>query len=178
MPKGTNPTHEELEFIFDLFSRGLSDVEVREELQGTEFPLRDLRTIRKYRMMYDAKVNVGRYQQVANPMAIEAGKRHHDNLMQAIAVLKNHMESVAERQTMFPPTWEPTDMDQRRVDDLLSHLQNPELEEAYQQTTKEPTSDARIAAAKRGLDILRDVLLRGITGGNCASCPETAPQHR
>lgn len=175
MPKGTNPTHEELEFIFDLFSRSLTNIEVREELQGTELPLRDIRTIRKYRVAYDASVNVGRSQQVAKPMAIEAGKNHHDHLMQAIAVLKDYCELVTDG-PRFPPSLELPDMDQRRVDDLLSHLQNPELKEAYRQTTKEPASDAGVAAAKVALNIMRHVLLRGITEGNCVHCPETAPQ--
>ena len=53
MPKGTGPTIEELEFVFGCFARGSEGTVIREEMQETEFPLRDPRTIGRYRLYWD-----------------------------------------------------------------------------------------------------------------------------
>ena len=53
MPRGTNLTTQEWEFVFDCFARGLEGTVIREEMQETEFPLRDPRTIGRYRLYSD-----------------------------------------------------------------------------------------------------------------------------
>jgi len=52
------PSPEELEFIFGCFLRGLSDREVLDEMQDTEYPRRNPRFIRERRRHFDAAKKV------------------------------------------------------------------------------------------------------------------------
>lgn len=54
MSKQVSPSPEELEFIFECFSRGLSDREVLDEMQDTELPVRKLRFMRDRRREFNA----------------------------------------------------------------------------------------------------------------------------
>jgi hypothetical protein len=58
MGKQPSPSPEELEFIFGCFARGLADTEVLDEMQGTEFPLRNPRFIRDRRKEFNATKRV------------------------------------------------------------------------------------------------------------------------
>ena len=58
MGKQPGPSPEELEMIFECFTRGLSDREVLEEMADTEFPLRNPRFIRDRRRHFNAAKNV------------------------------------------------------------------------------------------------------------------------
>lgn len=53
MGKKAGASHEELEFIFGCFLRGLSNREVLEEIQDTEYPRRNPRFIRDRRRHFD-----------------------------------------------------------------------------------------------------------------------------
>ena len=168
MPRGTSPTASELEFAYDLFYRGFTDVEVRKEWQEEVFPVRDRRTVKKYRRMYEDGMSVGRRKEsTVDTMVAGQAKRHGDFLLQAVEFLKNYMGQASQ---MVNARWMPTEVDEFRIRDLLSHLTNPELEEAIRVATQDPPHDDKRGAAQTSLGILQHVLLRGVTSGQCEHC--------
>ena len=168
MPRGPSATTRELEFVFYFFERGYSNADVRRELEEEEFPLRDPRTIRNYRKMYEDGMAVGHVQNAtADRIAAVQAARHNNYLIQAVEFLKNYTGQASQ---IVNARWMPTDVDQLRIRDLLSHLQNPELEEAIRVSTQDPPHDDKTTAAGAALGILQHILLRGVTSGRCEHC--------
>ena len=122
MPRGPSTTSRELEFVFDLFERGYSDLDVRKVLgEEEEFPLRDPRTIKKFREMYEDGMEFGHGQDASlDRMAAVQAERPSKYLVQAVALLKTYMGQASE---MVNARCMPTDVDQLRIRDLLNHFQ-------------------------------------------------------
>ena len=95
MPRGSGPTTEELEFVFDCFARGLEGTVILEEMEGTEFPRRDPRTIGRYRLSWDVAKRVLLRQEstMANPVVERAIQRHYEDLNTGLQLLKIYLES-------------------------------------------------------------------------------------
>ncbi|MFC1963409.1 hypothetical protein ACFLVL_02170 [Chloroflexota bacterium] len=81
---GRNPaaSPEELEFIFELFRRGLSDQEVQDEIANTEYSDREIRFIRERRRGFNAarKTVEDDVRTRADPITIEQTKKHYKTL--------------------------------------------------------------------------------------------------
>lgn len=118
--------------------------------------------------MYEDGVVIGHGQNTAvDRMAAVQATRHTEFLMQAVNFLKNYMVQASQNANA---QWVPTDVDELRIHDLLSHLESPDLEDAIRQATQEPPHPEKRAAAQTVLGILQHVLLRGVTSGQCEHC--------
>ena len=84
MGQNPQPTPEELDFVYQLLLRGLSNAELQDELQETEFPLRkDTRYFRQRRREFDAAKRVlgdSRPAQM-DPLVIQARRKHFEDLL-------------------------------------------------------------------------------------------------
>ena len=82
MGKQAGPSPEELEFIFDCFSRGLSDKEVLDEMQDTEFPVRNPRFMRERRKEFNTakKVLETTLRRQVDPFIAKAREEHLNKL--------------------------------------------------------------------------------------------------
>ena len=78
MGKKPGPSPEELEFIFECFTRGLSDSEVLDEMQDTELPVRNPRFIRDRRREFNAarKVLEDTLKQQQSPIITKVKEEH------------------------------------------------------------------------------------------------------
>ena len=78
MGKQAGPSPEELEFIFKGFTRGLSDREVLDEMQDTEFPIRNPRFLRERRKEFNAaRTVVGiTLKQQMDPVLVKTKEEH------------------------------------------------------------------------------------------------------
>jgi len=174
MPRGSGPTTEELEFVFDCFARGLEGTVIREEMQETEFPLRDPRTIGRYRLYWDVarQVILRRELTVADPIISGAMQQHYENINNGLQLLKIYLEPLAgegPEGEILP--WEPQPMDQIRVKDFLEHVADPALNEAVNRAITEGPEVERRVASRIALDSLREILAMRHFGGNCKHCP-------
>ncbi len=83
MGKQAGASPEELEFIFELFLRGLENKEVLHEMEDKEFPKRNARFIRDRRRHFDAAKKVLEKQgqiQIQAPNWIEDYEKQHGEL--------------------------------------------------------------------------------------------------
>lgn len=78
MGRQAGPSPEELEFIFGCFLRGLSDREVLDEMEDTEFPLRNPRFMRDRRREFNAAKKVLRDQigKEVDPLIAKSKEEH------------------------------------------------------------------------------------------------------
>ena len=93
---GKNPdlSAEELEFIFDVFRRGLS---YKDEIEETEFPKRCSRTITSLKRNYNAakKVLEMQLKKELDPIIIKRRERHHNDLVTITkTLLANGLDTV------------------------------------------------------------------------------------
>lgn len=98
MARGTQPTAEELDFVYGCFAKGLGYKEVIEEYQDNWPFLRDRRTISNYRIHYEAgKRFFGEVaKRVSDPVMIDARKRHFRELHGIAEQLKDTAEYESE----------------------------------------------------------------------------------
>ena len=90
MGKLPQPTVEELEFVYKAIARGLSGLEIMDEMGDTEFPLRtSARYFRQRRREYDAARSALRAE-VEDPLLIEKRRQHEEELVAALTILRNH----------------------------------------------------------------------------------------
>lgn len=96
MGKQPGPSPEELEFIFECFTRGLSDNEVLGEMQDTEFPVRNPRFIRDRRKGFNAARNVLEItlKQQANPALVKAKEEHLNRMHEFIKNMRRYIKPV------------------------------------------------------------------------------------
>jgi hypothetical protein len=93
--KQPGASSEELQFIFSCFKRGLPDKDVLDEMDGHEFPIRNVRFIRERRRHWEAvqKVLDKSYQKTFNPVITEQLSSHYLHLAEiAHALLENNIE--------------------------------------------------------------------------------------
>jgi len=95
MGKQAGPSPEELEFIFEGFTRGLSDREVLDEMQDTEFPLRKPRFIRDRRKAFNAagKVLEITLKQQGDPVLTKAREDHFSDIRNLIEEWKDDVHT-------------------------------------------------------------------------------------
>jgi hypothetical protein len=95
---GTNaePTADELEFIYNAFTRNLRDGEVLAEIQDRPFPQRSLRFISRRRKEFDAakKVLENHIKTENDPQVVEAKGKHINDLVGIAETLINGLEGV------------------------------------------------------------------------------------
>lgn len=91
MGKQAGPSPEELEFIFEGFTRGLSDREVLDEMQDTEFPVRNPRFIRERRKEFNATRTVLEItlKQQIDPVLVKAKEEHFAEIRSLIEEWKD-----------------------------------------------------------------------------------------
>ena len=82
MPRGSDVSTEEWQFLCDCFGRGLDSPAVTEEYQETEFPIRDRRTLSKWRIRYEVarRVILNGEERAADPIMVEARNKHFGEL--------------------------------------------------------------------------------------------------
>jgi hypothetical protein len=104
MGKNPGPSPEELEFIFECFTRGLSDREVLDEMQDTEFPVRNPRFVRDRRKGFNAarKVLEIALKQQLDPAIAKARQKH---LGEISHLINTYMISVRAPGIQYLPTW-------------------------------------------------------------------------
>ena len=174
MPRGTSPTIEELEFVYRCFARGLETSVVLEEMEGTEFPKRDPRTIGRYRFSWDVakKVLLRQESTMANPVVDRAIQRHYEDINTGLNLLKTYLEPLAgeapEGEIM---PWDPQPMDKIRAQDFLEHVADPALNEAVNRAITDGPEVERRVASRTALGSLREILAIRHFGGNCRHCP-------
>ena len=174
MPRGSGPTTEELEFVFDCFARGLEGTVIREEMQETEFPLRDRRTIGRYRIYWETarRVILRRELTMADPIIARAVQQHYEDINNGLQLLKIYLEPLAgEGPEGEISAWEPQPMDKIRADDLLEHVADPALNKAVKRAITDGPEAKRRVASRIALDSLREILAMRLVGGNCRHCP-------
>ena len=95
MGKQPSPSPEELEFISECFTRGLSDWEVLGEMQDTEFPLRKIRFMRDKRREFNAtrKVLEVTLKQQVDPALVKAKEEHFAEIRSLIEVWKDAVQT-------------------------------------------------------------------------------------
>ena len=179
MPRGSGPTTEELEFVFDCFARGLEGTVIREEMQETEFPLRDRRTIGRYRIYWETarRVILRRELTMADPIIARAVQQHYEDINNGLQLSKIYLELLAgegPEGKILP--WEPQPMDQIRAEDFLEHVADPALNEAVNRAIAEGPEVERRVASRIALDSLREILAMRHFGGNCKHCPNPLQQ--
>ena len=90
MGKNPDPLQEELAFYFDRFDRGLSNSEVKWEVQDhTEFPLRQDRFLNRLRREFNAAKEVMKYKdtQRVSPLLLDRINQHFNRLLEIIDTL-------------------------------------------------------------------------------------------
>lgn len=89
MPEKPEATTEELEFIFRRFVQGLSDKEILEEMNDTEFPLRNTRFVGEMRRYFEAAKGVSREQLLSeiDPVINQQRIEHLQRLAETAGVL-------------------------------------------------------------------------------------------
>jgi hypothetical protein len=168
-----------LEFVFDCFARGLEGTVIREEMQETEFPLRDPRTIGRYRIYWETarRVILRRELTMADPIIARAVQQHYEDINTGLNLLKIYLEPLAgEGPEGEILAWEPQPMDTMRVEDLLAHVADPALNEAVDRAITEGPEVERRDASRIALDSLREILAMRHFGGNCKHCPSRLQQ--
>ena len=82
MARGSDLSIEELQFLFECFGRGLDSPAVTEEYQETESPIRDRRTLSKWRIRYEVarRVILNGEERSADPIMVEARNKHFGEL--------------------------------------------------------------------------------------------------
>ena len=95
MGRQPGPSPEELEFIFECFTRGLSDREVLDDMQDTDFPVRNPRFIRDRRREFNAagKVLEVTLKQEIDPVLVRAKQEHMDNIRGLIEEWRDAVET-------------------------------------------------------------------------------------
>jgi len=98
--KAAEPTAEELEFIYEHLER-LSDSEVLEEMQDTEFPVRTKGFIKRRRREFAAAKRVlqEQLQKETNPVVAKRREDHFDHLAgiaKAILTVEDYLEDMFE----------------------------------------------------------------------------------
>lgn len=97
---------EEMEFFVQCFMKNLSNGEIREEIQDTEFPLRPVRTIGKIRKIYEA-----------------VKKAYERKFYEAAeAKLESSLDKMAEHAIKGKTT-----LDIRQIIDLISHINKGDI---------------------------------------------------
>jgi hypothetical protein len=168
-----------LEFVFDCFARGLEGTVIREEMQETEFPLRDRRTIGRYRIYWETarRVILRRELTMADPIIARAVQQHYEDINNGLQLSKIYLELLAgegPEGEILP--WEPQPMDQIRAEDFLEHVADPALNEAVNWAIAEGPEVERRVASRIALDSLREILAMRHFGGNCKHCPNPLQQ--
>jgi len=104
MGKQPGSSPEELEFIFEGFTRGLSDREVLEEMQDTEFPVRNPRFIRDRRREFNAARTVLEItlKQQVDPAIAKARQKH---LGEISRLINTCIVAVRAPEIEYMPTW-------------------------------------------------------------------------
>lgn len=104
MGKQPGPSPEELEFIFECFTRGLSDREVLDEMQDTEFPFRNPRFVRDRRKGFNAarKVLEITLKQQVDPAIAKARQKH---LGEISRLINTCIVAVRAPGIEYMPTW-------------------------------------------------------------------------
>jgi hypothetical protein len=95
--KKAEPTVEELEFIYERLPR-LSDGEILEEMQGTEFPLRSTGFIKRRRKEFDTAKRVlqVQLQKEVAPLLLKRREEHFSKLAEVVDdLLANDLNSVS-----------------------------------------------------------------------------------
>lgn len=99
MGKRPDPSLEELEFYFECMERGLSNSEVKEEVQEqTEFPLRQNRFLNRLRREYEAAKFVLEFKRPAAVPSVvsERMKDHFNDLLEVVeTLLANDLDCVS-----------------------------------------------------------------------------------
>ena len=95
MGKQAGPSPEELELIFNCFARGLSDREVLDEIQDTEFPVRNPRFMRERRREFNAarKVLEVTLEQQIDPTLAKAKEEHNAEIRALIEEWKDAIKT-------------------------------------------------------------------------------------
>lgn len=95
MGKQPGPSPEELEFISERFTRGLSDREVLDEMQDTEFPVRNPRFIRDRRKAFNAarKVLEITLKQQTDPVLVKAKEEHFAEIRRLIEEWRDDVQT-------------------------------------------------------------------------------------
>ena len=91
MGQQPRPDEQELEFVYKAIARGLSNLEIMDELGDTEFPRRtDARYFRQRRREYNAarKVLDERIAAEQDPLLIEKRRKHEEELVSALSALR------------------------------------------------------------------------------------------
>ena len=95
MGKQAGASSEELQFIFNCFKRGLSDKDVLDEMDGQDYPIRNVRFIRNRRRHWEAaqKVLNTSSHKIFSPAITEELRSHYLYLAEiAHALLENNLE--------------------------------------------------------------------------------------
>jgi len=139
MGKQAGPSPEELEYIFECFSRGLSDREVLDEMQDTEFPVRNPRFMRDRRREFNAAkkvLEIGLKQQI-DPAVAKARESHlteiHDLLGRVVEVTRTQYVFEIELEASYRPLDLISLETNKLFDCLQQHLPFPEIWPAYYQ---------------------------------------------
>jgi len=107
MPRGSDLSTEEWQFLCDCFGRGLDGPAVREEYQETEFSIRDRRTISKWRIRYEVarRVILNGEERAADPIMVEARSKHFGELTRiAEGLLSDLTGTPEESEAVFGAT--------------------------------------------------------------------------
>ena len=119
-------TVEELEFVYKAIARGLSDREIMDEMEGTEFDRRtSTRFFRQSRREYNAARSVLEVQVAAeqDPLLIEKRRQHEEELVAALTILRNNKPPRGMK-ALF--RWEASGPEPRSMDYLLANTGFPE----------------------------------------------------
>ena len=123
MGQKPQPKVEELEFVYKAIARGLSDLEIKDEMEDTEFPQRtDNRFFRQKRREYNAaRSALGA--DVEDPLLIEKRRQHEEELVAALTILRNNKPPRGMK-ALF--RWEASGPEPRSMDCLLANTGFPE----------------------------------------------------
>ena len=106
---------------------------------------------------------------------LAAVMKHDGDLWRVMALIKEYLEHVTEEITSLElQPWCLPPMDAKRLEDLFSHLADPELDRAFQQATSDGPSDRRTDAGRLALELLREVLATCQILGSCGHCPQNS----
>ena len=100
---------------------------------------------------------------------------HDGDLWSVMGLLKEYLgQVVGEIPSAWLQPWCLPPMDAIRLEDLFSHLADPELDRAFQQATSDGPSDRRTDAGRLALELLREVLDTCQILGSCGHCPQNS----
>ena len=100
---------------------------------------------------------------------------HDGDLWSVMGLLKEYLgQVVGEIPSLELQPWCLPPMDAKRLEDLFSHLSDPELDRAFQQATSDGPSDRRTDAGRLALELLREVLATCQILGSCSHCPQNS----